>query len=184
MKEEMIILLAKEGHEEAFRQLFEMHKEKIYQMAYRYTKSQQDAEDILQETFIKAFKKIKSFQFKNNASFSSWLIRICINLSISYLRKQKRKAALPLSELKNEPVSKKQLPEDETQLKQVFQFLQKALKKLSPAQQIIFDLRHSQHKKIKEIAECMNCSESNIKTQLFRSVAKLKKELGPIWREV
>ena len=73
--------------------------------------------------------------------------------------------------------------DDQTQLSQIIHYLQKAVKKLSPKQQVIFDLRHSQHKKIKEIAEIMKCSESNVKTQLFRSVARLKKELIPVWRE-
>ena len=99
MQEEMIILLAKEGHEEAFRQLYENHREQIYRLAYRYTKSQQDAEDIMQETFIKAFKKIRSFQFVNNSTFSSWVSRICINHSISFLRKQKRKSFFSFSDL-------------------------------------------------------------------------------------
>ena len=180
----MIILLAKEGHEEAFGQLYEIHREQIYRLAFRYTKSQPDAEDIMQETFIKAFKKIKLFQFKNGSTFSSWLCRICINHSISFIRKQKRKSLLSFSELTNEPVSRKQLPEGETQTNQILKFVKNAIKKLSPQQQIIFDLRHTQHKKIKEIAEFLDCSESNIKTQLFRSKAKLKRELGPIWREV
>lgn len=184
MQEEMIIILAKEGYEEAFRKLYEIHREQIYRLAYRYTKSQHDAEDIMQETFIKAFKNIKSFQFKNGSTFSSWLCRICINHSISFLRKQKRKSLLSFSDLMNEPTSERPLPEGETQTIQILKFVQKAIKKLTPKQQIIFDLRHAQHKKIKEIAEFLDCSESNIKTQLFRSVAKLKRELGPIWREV
>jgi RNA polymerase sigma factor (sigma-70 family) len=76
------------------------------------------------------------------------------------------------------------MPDGETQTNQIIKFVQKAIKKLSPQQQVIFDLRHGQHKKIKEIAQVLECSESNIKTQLFRSVTKLKKELEPIWREV
>lgn len=138
----------------------------------------------MQETFIKAFKKIDSFQFENGASFSSWLTRICFNQASSFLRKKKRKSILSFSELHSEPVSKKPQPEKETQTRLLFNLVEKALKKLSPRQQVIFDLRHGQHKKIREIAEFLQCSESNIKTQLLRSIPRLKKELGPIWREV
>jgi RNA polymerase sigma-70 factor (ECF subfamily) len=66
MTDETILLRAREGHEDAFRQIYDNHREPIYRLAYRYTRSQEDAEDMMQETFIKAFKAIKTFK-KNDS---------------------------------------------------------------------------------------------------------------------
>ena len=69
------------------------------------------------------------------------------------------------------------------QKKQLVRKIASALKELSAKQQVIFDMRYTQHWDIKEIAEVMNCSESTIKTQLSRSLQKLKKQLLPLWEE-
>jgi RNA polymerase sigma factor (sigma-70 family) len=187
MMEEQIILLAKQGNENAFQQLFENHREMVYRLAYRYSKSQDDAEDILQETFIRAFKKIKSFKNNNESSFSSWLYRICFNCSINFLRSQKSRKMdeiTSLSEIIVEPESQNLSPEKTTEISSRNFHIQNAIKKLTHKQRIIFDLRFSQQKKIKEIGEIFGCSESNIKTQIFRSLAKLRKQLQPIWSEL
>jgi len=186
MNEEVILLQAKEGHEDAFRKIYKNHRERIYRLAYRYTRSIQDAEDIMQETFIKAFKSIQMFKNFNNSSFTAWLNRICINCAINYLRKMKRRKmnqVYSLSEMVIEPESQDVSPETSAQTEQILRLIQRAIQKLSPKQRIIFDMRYAQHWNIKEIAQTMDCSESNIKTQLFRSVAKLRKQLGPLWEE-
>ena len=186
MNEDVTILLAREGHEKAFRQLYNRHREMVFQTAYRYTKSQEDAEDIMQETFIKAFNHLRTFDFRNDASFLFWLRRICINCAINFLRRAKRRKrgrTASLSDLPVEPESPDPSPAESVQMKQNIDLLQTAVQKLAPKQRIIFDLRYSQHLAVKEIADMLDCSESNIKTQLFRSVKKLRKKLEPIWRE-
>jgi len=186
MNEEITILLAKEGNENAFRQIYENNREAVYRLAYRYTRSQQDAEDILQETFIKAFKGINRFNYRNKSSFSAWLKQICVNCAIDYLRKRTRRKTdfqMPLTDLKVEPKSETNNPEETAQANQAVSIIQESIKKLSPKQRIIFDMRFTQHKNVKEIAEIMICSESNIKTQLARSVVKLRKQLAPILEE-
>ena len=93
MREDAAILLAKEGDEEAFRLLYDDNCERIYTLAYRYVRSPEDAKDVMQETFTRAFKRIRSFQVASDTSFSSWLNRICINCSIDQLRRRQRKLA-------------------------------------------------------------------------------------------
>ncbi len=186
MNEEITISLAKDGHENAFRRLYEDHREMVYRLAYRYTKTQQDAEDIMQETFIKAFKKIKDFSYQNCASFSTWLGRICINCSIDYLRKCKRRKMdqmISLTEMPMEPESNSSSPDEAVHAEQIHHLIQKSIQALSPKQRIIFDLRYSQHRNIKEIAEYMNSSESSIKTHLFRLVSRLREQLGAVLEE-
>jgi len=187
MNEEMAILLAKEGHENGFKKLYEDYRERIYHLAYRYTRSRQEAEDILQETFIKAFRGIKTLRYENSRSFSAWLNRICINCSMTYLRKRKRRKMdqmISIKDLHNEPATQTLSAEESVHIKQVMLMIKEATQKLSAKQQVIFDLRFGQHWQIKDIAENMKCSESNIKTQIFRSLAKLRKQLGPIWEEL
>ncbi len=187
MNENQTILLAKQGNENAFFQLYENHREMVYRLAYRYTRTQEDAEDVLQETFVRAFKKIKNFKNKNESSFSAWICRICVNCSINFLRKQKSRKmdeTTSLSEMLVEPESQNPSPEKTTDISRIIFQIQKAIQKLTHKQRIIFDMRFSQGKKIKEIAEILDCSESNIKTQVFRSLTKLRKLIQPIWSEL
>jgi len=186
MPEDVTILLAKEGNRDAFRRLYDGHRERVFRLAFRYTRSTQDSEDVMQETFIKAFKGLKTFDFVKDSGFSSWISKICVHSAIEHLRKAKRRMGenvLSLSDLSGEPQSAAPAPDRAAAAVLTIAWLHDAIRRLSPAQQIIFDLRYRQHLDIKEIATHMGCSESNIKTQLARSVAKLRKQLEPVWGE-
>ena len=181
-----IILLAKEGDESAFRELYENNYEMIYRLAYRYSKSQEDAEDIMQETFIKAFKGIKKFDFNISANFSAWIYQIGYRCSMDYLRKrQKRKAdqTESLTDIHSEPEARDSSPEKSAIANQTIFQVKNALNILSPKQRIIFDLRHLQHRALKEISDILECSQSTVKKQLQRAVSKLRNQLEPLWRE-
>ncbi len=181
-----IILLAKEGDESAFRELYENHYEMIYRLAYRYSKSQEDAEDIMQETFIKAFKGIKKFDFNISTNFSAWIYQIGYHCSMDYHRKrQKRKAdkTESLTDIHNDPKATDTSPEKSVIANQTISQIKNALNVLSPKQRIIFDLRHLQHRALKEISDILECSQSTVKKQLQRAVSKLRTQLEPLWRE-
>jgi len=112
--DKLLILLAKQGNDSAFRELYETHYEMIYRLAYRYVKSQPDAEDILQETFIKAFKAIQKFDFNISSNFSAWIYQICVNCSFDYHRKRKKRKSdqtASLSEIYWEPEAQEASPE-------------------------------------------------------------------------
>ena len=89
--DKLLILLAKQGNESAFRELYENHYEMIYRLSYRYVKNRSDAEDILQETFIKAFKAIQKFDFSISSNFSAWIYQICVRCSYDFHRKRKKR---------------------------------------------------------------------------------------------
>jgi len=183
---ETVILLAKEGHENAFRNLYESNYQMIYRLAYRYTKSPQDAEDVMQETFIKAFKNIRSFDFNINPNFSSWIYQIGVHCSIEHLRKRKSRKldqTDSLSTLYSEPEAQDSSPEESAIAARAVAQLKKAFRVLSPKQRVIFDLRHLQHLAIKDIAAHVQCSESTVKKHLNRAVSKLRKKLEPLWGE-
>lgn len=187
MTEEMTVLLAKEGHRDAFRELFDRNREIVYRLAFRYVRSPQDAEDVMQETFIKAFKGIHRFDFKVGAGFSAWLGTICVHCAIEHLRRNKRRmedARISLADLASEPASSNPSPERIAIARRTMSNVLEAYRRLSPGQQVIFDLRYRRHLDIKEIAAQMDCSPSNVKTQLSRSVAKLRKHLETVWGEL
>lgn len=186
MREHIAIRLACEGDEGAFRRLYDDHCERIYRLAFRYMRSQEDAMDVMQETFIKAFRRIRSFRPADDFGFSSWLNRICVNCSIDQLRRRqsrKENLTIPLERLATDPPAQNDPPDKRSELAESLRLIAAAAMKLPPKQRIIFDLRHGQHLSIKEIADLMDCSESTVKTQLSRALKKLRAPLAPLWEE-
>ena len=186
MKDDVTILLAREGNEDAFRRLYDDHKERVFSIAYRYMRSVHDAEDVMQETFIKAFKRMGTFSFRNDAAFGTWLSSICINCAIDHLRKQKRRkmnATIPLDAMIVDPPAGEASPEAAVEVEETARLVRDAAEKLPPRQRVVFDLRYNGHHSIREIANLLDCSENAVKTHLFRSTRKLKSMLAPLWRE-
>jgi RNA polymerase sigma-70 factor (ECF subfamily) len=184
MNEQHTILLAREGSPDAFRRLYESHWERIWRIALRYTGSGPDAEDIMQETFIRAFEKIHTYRFHRSTTFAAWLNTICLNCTMDFFRRRKRKQVdkhLSLDDLTNDPASSQPTPDRRAEETQALNKIQECLQLLSPCQRIIFDMRFNQHMDIRDIAGCLRCSSSNVKTQIFRSLQKLRKTLEPIW---
>jgi len=185
VSENATIQEAQEGSREAFRRLYESHRERIYRLAYRYTRSAEDAEDILQETFIRAFKGLKSFKAgADDSGFSAWIGTIGLHCAVAHLRRmksRKRWGTVSLNDLAKEPEASDPAPEMTAAAAQALALVLAARNGLPPRQRIVFDLRYSQHLDIKEIAARMDCGESNVKTQLARAVGKLRKQFEPAW---
>ena len=186
MPDDITVALAREGDRDALRRLYEGHREQVYRTAYRYCRSVQDAEDVMQETFLRAFSRIRTFDFRASAGFSSWLVSICINSAIDHLRRRERRndrKYASLSALRQDVPSHNPSPEDAEIRRQAFEKIRDNLRILSPQQRVVFDMRYDRHMDIKDIAACLECSESNVKTQIFRSLKRLRKTLEPIWRK-
>lgn len=177
MEEIQLVKSARQGDEEAFRMLFEANRQKIFALAFKYTKNREDAEDILQETFIKAYHALDKFHWEENPSFSSWLYRIGINTSIDLIRKKKKmkQANIDSDDIERISVDEKiSGPEASLQIQAVRERLDSALAKLTARQRMIFILRHYQQLSTQEIAEYMNCSQGSVKKQLFRALTTIK----------
>ena len=167
--------------------LYAMNREMIFRLAFQYVGNTADAEDLLQEIFIKAFSAISSFNPDKGGAFSTWVYRICVNTSINFLKRKKleqqtadsRKNILPGQEH-----STSRTPETNTLDEEIRTKLNQALNTLSAKQRMIFTLKHFQGLKIKEIATIMKCSEGSVKKQLFRAVNGLKTSLHPLGPEV
>jgi len=177
MTEEQTVALAQEGDPRAFRDLYQRHYGRIFRLALRYMRSLEDAEDVAQETFIKAYSGLDSFDRGFGSGFSAWLNRICVNCAIDHRRKAKRMAGnglVALEDLHHEPVSPGPSPEDKAISAEAFSAIAAWTARLSPRQRIIFALRYRQHLDIKQIAGRLDCSEGNVRLHLFRSTLKLR----------
>jgi RNA polymerase sigma-70 factor, ECF subfamily len=181
-----LIQNAQQGDPEAFYMLFEKNKKMIFGLALKYTKNKQDAEDILQETFIKALNNLNKFQTKKYSSFSSWVYRIGINCSIDFLRDKKRirenLSDWRLMDSTNSDASQTD-PEKKASREDLKKKIELILNDMPPRQKMAFVLKHFQQLKIREIAEYMDCSEGSVKKQLFRAVTDLKSSLKKIFWE-
>jgi len=177
MEERDLIESARQGDVEAFRQLFETNKQRIFAIAFRYAKNKQDAEDILQDTFIKAFQSLDKFHLDESNSFTSWLYRIGINSSIDLIRKNKKMRDKYFDSDHFDRISSDDdahNPEYTIRLQDVRDKLGAVLSTLTARQRMIFILRHYQQLTTEEIAEYMNCSQGSVKKQLFRAVSAVK----------
>jgi RNA polymerase sigma-70 factor (ECF subfamily) len=174
------VVLAKAGDRGAMRELYERNRSRIFSLAYRYTGNVSDAEDILQDSFIKAFASLQKCKLNENSYFASWLYRIAINCSMDHFRRLRRHGntvALDDDPLKTieDPVT----PEKEFARAEARNLVQRGVKNLSQRRRMIVVLRYYQQLKIAEIAAAMGCSEGNIKKQLFQALRHLREELHP-----
>lgn len=179
MKSETKILIieAQAGDANAFHDLVAMFDGKIMTLAYQLTQNKQDAEDLYQEAFIKAYKNISKFRFQSE--FYTWLYRITINTFYNMKRKlSKYHFQEPALEGNNDPVSHLS---DESRNPQNDQEIQSAVKNaarnLPLKQRTVFMLKHMQNLKIREIANIMDIGEGTVKKYLFRAMEKLRDEL-------
>lgn len=181
---EAVLPRARLGDEAALKVIYDSHFSPVFRTALRYTGSVEDAEEIAQETFVKVFRNLGRVWSRDIESMGPWIGRICVHNSVSFLRRGKRLGRgllVPLDGLLSEPASREASPETRFLVAQTWARLDRALAKLSPRQRMIFDLRFRQHKDLKEIADLLGCSESNVKTHVMRLLAKLRRRLAPLW---
>jgi len=177
------VALARSGDRGAMHELYERHRSRIFSLAYRYVKNIPDAEDILQDTFIKAFQSLKKCQLDENSYFSTWLYRIAVNCAMDHFRRQRRQEGddgwqrdLLAADQDTAALS----PEVEFQRQETRARVGQVLNSLSPRKRMIVVLRHYQQLKIHEIADVLGCSQGSVKKQLFVALSQLKNEMGPL----
>ncbi|UTR06100.1 sigma-70 family RNA polymerase sigma factor [Alkalihalobacillus sp. LMS6] len=159
--------LAKKGDKSAFLYLINLEKEKLYKLAFIYTKNENDALDVFQETIAKSLEKITSL--KKNEYFSTWITKILINIAIDFLKK-KQKTTLIESDYNESPSNNMEI---DTNLD-----LLKALTKLKTKNKTVLYLRYYKDLQVNEIAKILDCPVGTVKTQIHRSLAELKKILN------
>jgi RNA polymerase sigma-70 factor, ECF subfamily len=176
---------ARRGDSEAFRLLVERHSRSVYKVAYRVTGNPDDAEDVVQETFLKAYRQLD--RFEERASFGTWLHRIAWNCSVDLLRSRpKREQAEEAETLEqlgstHATVTGAAAPSPERLMAsvQVSDRVQEAMARLSPLERAAFVMRHYEGRSIDEISRALEIRENAAKHSIFRAVRKMRVALEP-----
>jgi RNA polymerase sigma-70 factor (ECF subfamily) len=180
MDEKELIRLSQEGNGEAFGQLVERYKTKVFSLAYNWTQDRTAADDLAQEVFIKAYFSLP--KFKSKSRFGTWLYRIAMNHIKDYLRKNKRRTketsleALGNIDLTAENVSSR---EEEQAVERRKSLVQAGLESLPEKHRTILTLRDVQGLSYEEIAEILGLSPGTVDSRLFRARRKLRERLAP-----
>ena len=176
--ESQLIARAQQGEEEAFAALFEAHKRRVYSLCLRMTGNTAEAEDLAQEAFLQLFRKISTF--RGESAFSTWLHRLAVNVVLMHLRK-KGLQQVSLDEVdksQDEPVKRDYGDDDRRLLGSVDRIgLQRAIAALPPGYRTVFVLHDVEGYEHNEIAEIMDCSVGNSKSQLHKARMKLRDRL-------
>lgn len=171
---------AQQGNRAAFQELVRLYQDDIYKMMFYRTYSQMDAEDLTQEVFIQAFRRIKTL--KNNERFRSWLFSISINRCRDLKRKRRllnffgMGAWYDQDNLADMDTSTNDQVLDTIQQEKFWEQVKKLLHDLSDSEREVFTMRFMEQLKISEIAEVINKNESTVKTHLYRALQKIKKQ--------
>jgi RNA polymerase sigma-70 factor (ECF subfamily) len=189
-KTEISVEALRAGDREEFSRLVDAYSGPIYRLALKMLGIPTDAEDVLQNTFLKAFQHLK--EFEGRSSLSTWLYRIASNEALMLLRKQHTE--LPLSDTATEDDDNSDyspaqftdwccLPEDEFLSSESKAALDHAVQHLPEIQRIVFILRDIEGLSIQETSEALNLSEAAVKTRLLRARLRLREELSTYYGE-
>lgn len=179
----------KAGDRAEFARLVEAYSPKIYHLLLRMTGNDEDAEDMLQETFLKAYRSLEKFE--GRSSLSTWLYRIAVNEALMLFRQKQPQLIsidqeIPSEEGDIEPlqiVDWHELPEEELVSAETRQKLDEAIRHLPQVYKVVFLLRDTQDFSIKETADILGLTEAAVKTRLARARLHLREDLSTYFKE-
>jgi RNA polymerase sigma-70 factor (ECF subfamily) len=181
------VTLAQAGDEQAFRRLVERHSRGVFRLAFRLTGSEPDAEDIVQDAFLKAYRELKRFEARS--SFRTWLHRVTVNCAYDLLRQRPRHKAESLDTGAEEDAQsggiepeadKASRPDRLAFGTQIQGHVRTALELLTPTERTAFVLRHFEGRSLEEIGETLGLRIGATKHSIFRAVQKVRRALAPI----
>ena len=186
LDEANLIRAVQRGDQDAFEQLVRAYDQSVLRLAVNLLRSQEDARDVFQEAFLRVFRSIDSFRF--DCSFHTWLYRIVTNICLDYLRKRKvRKEEPAVVDTPEGPLDRMNDFEEEAAHadpernmwnRQLGRRIEGALEGLTPRERMVFELRHYQGLRLRNIGEILGTSEEAAKNCLFRATQKMRAELG------
>ena len=169
------------GDNGAFNFIIRKWQVPVYEIAYRYVGSKQDAKDICQNTFVSVYRNLK--KLKDNASFSTWIYRIAVNLCKDELKKRKRKINLDLSFKGYNKSGSDSLVEvnpdfeEDMMKKDIQEIIKRAVNSLSEEQKVVVILKEYQGLKFREVAEILKISENTAKSRMYYALKNIKSKL-------
>jgi RNA polymerase sigma-70 factor (ECF subfamily) len=178
-----VLARARQGDSDAFRALVEQHSRSVFRLAFRTTGNEQDAEDVVQESFLRAYRQLG--RFESRANFGTWLYRIVSNCSVDLMRSKQARHDQVRGDSLDEgtmelPAADVPGPERMAQSAEIDRRVQDALQELSPLERAAFTLRHYEGRTIDEISATLGLGTSAAKHSVFRAVKKLRVALAPL----
>ena len=182
--ERKLVKRAKTGDMAAYDELVRRYQERIYATVYHMTSNHEDANDLAQEAFIKAYQALKSF--KGDSSFFTWVYRIAVNKTINFLKQRRNRAHLSLNDLdfnaEHDPdlvalISDK-TPRRDVNLSELQQKLNEAMRKLSEVHRLVVTLHDVQGLSHEEISKIMDCNTGTVRSRLFYARQQLQAYLS------
>lgn len=171
------------GNQEAYEEIVTTFQHRLYHVCYRMLSNQQEAEDIAQEAFVRAYTNLHTFDQKRK--FSTWLFRIATNLCIDRIRKKKPDyyldANVPGTEgltMYSQVAADTEMPEEEVEKMEVQKRVQFEINKLSDKYRSVIILRYIEELSLQEISEILELPLGTVKTRLHRGRAALKQQMG------
>ena len=172
--EQQLVSLSKNGDHNAYRQLVERNMRQAYNLAYRYVGNHDDAEDVAQDAFVRAYRSLQ--HFRGDAEFSTWLYRIVTNVALNRVKQLQRTTnhEQPITETAEMTAS-----HDPGALRSfdTSAHLERALHELPTLQRAVVILRHLNGLSTKQVSNILRCSEGTVKTHLHRGISKLRTKL-------
>lgn len=186
MDEADLIRAAQAGDQSAFETLVQSYDQGVLRLACNLLRSEQDAFDIYQETFLRVYRNLHNFRF--DCSFRTWLYRIVTNLCLDHLRKRKVRKEEPSAlitsdgEVDRMSVVAEENPHRDPQRSLLSQELrgkiEEVLQELTPRERLVFEMRHYQGMRLRAIGEAIGTTEEAAKNCLFRATQKMRVALG------
>jgi RNA polymerase sigma-70 factor (ECF subfamily) len=181
--ESRLLAKAREGNSAAFSELVNQYSRKIYRLAKHITENDSEAEDVLQETFLKAFEHLGDFQ--GQSKFYTWIVRIAVNESLMKLRKRKSDRTVPLDEpldtgedtVVREIAVWDENPEQQYSREEIGRILDEAIQSLKPSFRTVFVLRDIEELSTEETAQALDISVPAVKSRLLRARLQLREKL-------
>ena len=181
-----LIRAAQAGDQDAFEQLVRTYDQSVLRLAMNLLRSPEDARDVYQEAFLRVYKNLHAFRF--DCSFHTWLYRIVTNICLDQLRKRKvRKEEAAVVETSDGPIDRMDSYEEEDAAsdpersmwnKELKARIEGALVQLTPRERMVFELRHYQGLRLRNIGEMLGTTEEAAKNCLFRATQKMRGVLG------
>jgi RNA polymerase sigma-70 factor (ECF subfamily) len=183
LDESVLVAQAREGDTDAFGALVRRYEGKIFRLAQHVTQNREDAEDVLQETFMKAYEHLD--QFKGDSKFYTWIVRIAVNQALMKLRRRKTDKSVSLDEtidtgedtVVREIAAWGENPEQQLSREELGGILDSAIESLEPLYRSVFVLRDIEEMSTEETAEALGLSVPAVKSRLLRARLQLREKL-------
>jgi RNA polymerase sigma-70 factor, ECF subfamily len=181
--ETTLVAQAREGDDRAFAELVRRYEGKIFRLAQHITQNREDAEDVLQETFLKAYEHLN--QFQGQSKFYTWIVRIAVNQALMKLRRRKTDKSVSLDEgidtgedtVTREIASWDENPEERFSREELGELLESAIQSLAPPYRSVFVLRDIDELSTEDTADALGLSVPAVKSRLLRARLQLREKL-------